>query len=978
MPRRAPSALAVNYILSLEDQLTPALAASEKGYLRFTKSIEKLNNRVERSITKTFDRLSRVVKEFTSITAVSTAMGKGKSVRAGGGRGLADQVAKGVSQALRNVQIRMHATVPAKKNAKFNTAVNLNRMYKQLPQPPDMVGLMEGLGAKKYAKGGLVTGTAGKDKVPALLTAGEFVMTKDQVKDIVKAAGALRNAQGTSFASGAGLTKVLTEMKVLTAQADKLRAAVQSGLDPKATKDYARVVERLSINEDKLVRETEMLSKANRIMLAPELMKVREEIDGIAKGVPKAATSFDKFLKSISSSAAFLALHAAVKTVQEDFLELRAATEHAVGEFGIDTAADGLVTNFNQMNRVLGLSRGALADLRNEFVDTVKQLPLGTQRFDMASEAMQHLVEIGAGPKIARELTPAISAFGQATGAASDATAELAYRMNKQLNIGAAGTADAMAYIAKVGSTMQVSVQGVTEALGDAYESNQAFFKSLNPQQAMKATQSLTQIAAAGESITTGFGKELTKTLADAAAGNADAFAKIGALGFGNMDDVRKALQSGDLSKMFNNLSQMDPLAMRAFAESIGVSADAAANLTFNTDELRKKLELTKGVTVKAGDGLKYLGQRALDNQSAFEHIRNVIGDLITGTFPNVIAFFKDLNPLVLISWIYLGSKLLPVLKGLTSWASTLLPMLPKLIARAIALGLAMKSWAVGSTIMDMTTGIPIKKLGVLGKVWQFLAKWGMQLVVAVIGIAGWFTKLAAVGGWLMTALTWVGRAIMVVVGGITALGAAIAAAVAAVVYLGYVIYKHWSAMPEIIDEAIKEIGDAINVALEFYGRKFSELFSWITTTASGIGTAISDALTGAGSSVLSFFSGLPAMLGGAMSTFASWVGKKLTGLIPDWVFTALNYAGIISDDQLAGMQGTQASIVAASTIAPAQTITAGSAAASNAALVEALDETNKHLAAISDNTEEAANVNVTVNTPRSPSGFASQLAAGM
>ncbi len=955
--RRAPSALAVNYLLALEDQLTPALAVAEKGYTRFTKSIEKLNARTEKSITRTFDKLAGLVREFSGGASSGKSIGGSKALPRGGGKGLADAVAKGVAAALKGVQFRLHATTPAKKNSKFNTSVNLSRLYKGMPQPPDLVGMMDGLGARKYAKGGLVTGTGGKDKVPALLTAGEWVLTKDQVKDIVKAAGALRNAKGGGFASGAGLSKVLTEMKVLTSQAEKLKVAAELGLDPRAASDYARVVERLALSESKLTRETSKLALANKVMLAPELSKVREEVKGITSSAPKASTAFNKLIKSIATSAGFVAIHTAVKTVQEDFLELRAATEHAVGEFGIDTAADGLVTNFNQMNRTLGLSRDALADLRNEFVDTVKQLPLGTRRFDMASEAMQHLVEIGAGPKIARELTPAISAFGQATGIASDATAELAYRMTKQLNMGVVATGDSMAYIAKVGAAMQVSVQGVTEALTDAYEANQSFFKSMAPDQAQMATQTLTRVAAVGESIAGGFGKSLSKLLADTAAGNSDALAKAGVLGIGSVEDARKALQSGDLQGMFGKLQGMDPLAMKALADSIGATSDDIANMTFNTEDLGKRLAATKGIAIEAGKGLGYLGERALANQSAFEHIRNVIGDLITGTFPNVIAFFKDLNPLVLISWIYLGAKLLPVLRAISKWAGMIIPVLPWLIAKVFALGLAMKSWAFGSVAMNAALGVPIKTLGIFSKAWNVLR----------------------------VGLMWGVRALAAVTGGTVALVAAVAAAVAAVGYLGYVIYKHWSAMPGIISEALSEAGAAITTALTFYGRKFTELFSsigdgvsWVADQFTGLPSALWGALTEMGTMVARFFTGLPAVLGNAIETLANWLVAKLSHAIPDWVFTALNYAGVISDDELSTIKSQRSGVaVAPSAIAPAQQHVFNRGA-DNADLLDAIGETNKHLADISGNTEDGIKVNVTSAAPRSTHAFSNQLAAGL
>jgi hypothetical protein len=909
----ASTALAIKYALTLEDTMSPALSKAEKGYTRFTKSIDRLNAKTEKSISRTFGKLTAMVGEFTSAAEKATQAVSAKGVSKRGG--LADQVAQGVAKALRGLKIRLSATVPSKKSAKFDSSVNLSRMYKNMPQPPDLVGLLEAARAPKFAKGGLVGGTGGKDKVPALLTAGEWVLTKDQTKDMLKSAGALRDASG-AFTSGAGVGNVVKEMKVLTIQADKLREAAESGMDPKAVKDYERVVERLTIAEKKLVRETSKLSRESKIRLAPALKQVRQETEAVTKAAPKAQTAMSKWLKTIASSSAFLAIHTAMKTIQEDFLEIRAAAQEAVGEFGVDTAAEGLVTNFQQMNRVLGLSAEGLGKLRDEFVENSKVLPLSIRDLGMMSEAMQDLVEMGAGSELAMKLTPAIQAFAQSTGVASEQVRELSYFMANRLRMGAEGAGDALAFMDSVSKRLGVSAGAVSTAVHDAYENNEALFQSMGPENARKALDTMARVAAAGESTTKGFGEAVTNILARAATGtDAEALTAASLMGISGMEEARRALQTGDVKLDTRGLAGMDPAALSKIAEAAGMSRQEFTAAALRADEFNSKLAKTADVSIEAGKGVEAMAKFADENKTTFQWLRDSFGNLISSTFPDVLAFFKDLNPLVIISWIYLGSKLLPVLKSL----------------------------------------------------WGTLGKLKPALNVVRVGF------------------TWIARAAGFVVGGVTAVAAAIAGAVAAVAYLGYVIYKHWSAMPEIIDEAWVQIKNAVGVAAEWWGRLFTGLFDGIKAGIFAVGDVFMylprklwEALQVMGTSVADFFVSLPSMIGNAISDLANWLVGKLTAAIPDWVFTALNYAGIIDDAELASIQASRSVSAATSpvsTVAPAA-VTAGPTG-SNGELLSAVQEMNAHLRDINDNTAEGTNVVVKNIMPRSPSVMSNMIAAG-
>ncbi len=869
----ATTALAINYLLKLDDEVTPALTKVEKTYNRLTKSIEKQNDRMEKSITKTFGRMTALISGFNKSVTKATGAG-GTSATSSKSDGLASQIVKGVSKALQGMSIRLHATLPAKKDSKFDTSTNLTRLYKKMAQPPDLVGLLKAAKVPRFAKGGKVPGSpiGPKDKVPALLTPGEHVVTQAQV-----AAARPRGANGQFLsnqqiaAMAAAAAKAGTPLGKFTAMMGKIwGAGVKAG-----------------------------------------------------KGLTVVNTGVRGLLKTIAGSATFLALHKAVETIQEDFTHLHNAAQAVNGEIGVGHQADSLITNFQQMNRVLGYTPAKLQNLRDEFIEQAKVLPLSVRNLAEMSEAMQHMVELGLGAKLSKDLTPAVYAFAQATGVAADASGELAVKLAKGLKMSVSQTGDTLAFISKVSKTAGVAAQSVTDAVSAAYEGNEALFKSLSPEAAQQAIQTLTKLAAAGEKVSPGFGKDLSGLVARGASGDASAFPALGMIGAGNQSDARALLQSPD--KLFANLAKLDPTAMRALAEAMGQSADFTANMTYNVDDLNKSMKELNKVVVPTGKGMKELGEFADSNQSTFQRLRHVFTNLITSTFPGVIQFFSDLNPLLLISWVYLASKIIPALGNITLALIGLLPLLKKV-------GPLLKG--------SMATGVLGKSAGVLKSTWG----WVVKLAIAVGGMLVTALGAATAAAWaflaplLLNPITWIVLGIVALIAGLVAL----------------VVY--WD-----------DVKKACGVALD-----------WISSGFEAVGGSIGDWIGEMGQNLINFFYDLPSMLGKAVDKFASWLSSKMMDLLPDWVFSALNYAGVISDADLEGIK----SIRTAATVSPvvpipgAPLVTA-SKGNSNDDVVAALSQTNAHLAKITSNTEDLGTVQVSMPSPRTPSQLNSMLARG-
>jgi hypothetical protein len=69
---------------------------------------------------------------------------------------------------------------------------------------PGSTGAVAGLPPKKFADGGVVPGTGNKDTVPAMLTPGEVVLTKQTVKDNPELVAALQNGSVKKYNTGTG------------------------------------------------------------------------------------------------------------------------------------------------------------------------------------------------------------------------------------------------------------------------------------------------------------------------------------------------------------------------------------------------------------------------------------------------------------------------------------------------------------------------------------------------------------------------------------------------------------------------------------------------------------------------------------------------------------------------------------------------------------------------------------------------------
>jgi hypothetical protein len=99
-------------------------------------------------------------------------------------------------------------------------------LFNSVPGP---AGAVAGLPPKKFAQGGVVPGSGNKDTVPALLTPGEVVITKQTAKDNPELVAALQNGSVKRYNGGTG--KISGSQQTSVAKASNLPGYLQDEYD---------------------------------------------------------------------------------------------------------------------------------------------------------------------------------------------------------------------------------------------------------------------------------------------------------------------------------------------------------------------------------------------------------------------------------------------------------------------------------------------------------------------------------------------------------------------------------------------------------------------------------------------------------------------------------------------------------------------------------------------------------------------------
>lgn len=802
---------AIGFYLQVEDSLSPSLVKAEKNYGKFVKKLDAWNTKAFQSASRGFAGVAKAVMGGT----------KGASVGGRGGmkivvdfnktstKALGMSVARAVASALRKATF-------GSKNAK--------------------------VAIPRFSKGGVVGGGAGPkvDDQLALLAKGERILSTPDYKTIEDQIGQFRNAAGKFSKVPAEMENVHKVFDSLAASVGDLADASEVGLAPEAPAKYAAQMEKLTAVQKIFFAQVQAASPAMQKKLVPVLKAMNGQIAALRQNAVKAKAPLEGLFSKILGPVRFLAISAAMKNLGENFQGISSAAENAAGALGLDKAADGLITNFQQMNTVLGLSPEKLNEFRASFVALGAPLRLALRDLGGMSEATQQLVEAGVGKDLALGLTTGVYLLAKASNVAKDSLADLGSVLAKDLHMSVGDVNASFATLAARASEAGMPAQLLVDSMKEVTESNRAFFAGMSGAEAKTATDSMMAIIASAEKNSKGLGAVMTDVLGTLS--DPEKFKELGAIFEGGEAGLKKALTSGDLSTVFSSFSAMTAEQMQTASTALKVPLHLFSKLATEGSALNTSTKAMGDVSISAAEAFKELERRAYENMTTFQKLTSSMSNAVTNTFPGVIQFFADLNPLTILS----TALLLREFGVLSLLAKIKMPTFGKAAAGAA-------TDSIGSMLGGKKAAAGAET--VLGKVGKILTKM-LPGTTAFVGVI--ITATASLWAFLVP--------LLIAAAPFLLLGAAIALVAGLIYYFRNELY------------ALLDLGQVF----EFWGEIWDALvpklaagFEWVMEKAAAFWAF----LTGLPATLGAAFSGVHTIITDAFGSAIDWVTAKFTGL---------------------------------------------------------------------------------------------------
>lgn len=685
---------AIGFYLQAEDELTPKLQDASVAYRSFVRDIEKWNKKAFKSASTMFGQLGKLVGAFgqTSRKPITVDL----MFSAQSEKVFRKQFGMALADALSRTKFRGQAGMPAKRLGLFDTGASLRTLYKKLPQPPDVMGTL--LPPRKFAKGGIVDGEPGVDKVLSLLTKGELVVPAEATKKLLEMAEGPLRGDGGKIVSPKDLGKVFSEVTNLGAALVKMKGGLEAGLGtPKDFANYEKGLKALAKQTDVLNELTNQLSFSTRVRLEPAIGAARLQLKEFTDQGEKAEGRFERLMRKILGPARFLALSTALDKTSESLQNILHSGQDAFGALE-EGKTESFVTNMNQTNRVLQLSREGLRDFKREVAQTSRGA--GTD-LNAMSEAIEGMAQAGMRDKQAMlDLAPAITRMATATNAQVDDLSKVSYRLSGNFKFTddlIAGTFDNIRMFAA--DTASDAGKMVT----DLAEQLELIGPTLQKSTAEEGQAILSNMARLGASLSNVWAGEtdtITGLISRALSGDVEAIQGMGIIFGENVEGMTERLKTGNLEGLLDGLATQIN-SMEGNAQGLQVLKDVLQfegtttqfqNLGTAVDDINAKLvtlgdkQHTLADMATATDDLQEASTQQLTMFGKMSRsLSNLAGIAIPGTtfvVGDLADMLKEVNATTLLSIAYLGPGLLKATaagaKGIGGLAKGLFSLLGK------------------------------------------------------------------------------------------------------------------------------------------------------------------------------------------------------------------------------------------------------------------------------------------------------------
>lgn len=612
--------------------MTPQLPGALSAYDKFIKGMEKLNRRGfegTRGMLGSMAQLVKGVEQVASGSAVKMNLQLSKASE----RGFAKMIGKAVGDALGGVKIRLTASMPKNKMKMFSQDATLRTAYKDMPQPPDMIGSIQ-----KFAEGGKVTGgKPGKDSVLGLLTPGEVVLPVDLVEKLEKA-----------FTSVEG-------------KAEILKAGVGTKED---VEFYRKGLSELSVAMDALAESTKDAGVETRARLAPQVVQLREKFEELQKPGEKTSDIYERLFGKILGPARFVALQTGLKNLQDGVGKLGTGVSNAFGAAGGDQVRS-VVDRIRDVRMELGLG----AEEAGVFTTALSEQAavLGTN-FAKGMEGAEALIAVGI--KDREQLIkqgPLLARANRVTGAGFDQLANSIFRFTSDLG----GSDEQFQSVINTINAMKTSADPAvnTPALMETLQetlTNPKLAKE-GPENLQNILNNMLSLRAAAESVWAG-DSGIEKIINSALQGTAEDIAKVARLTGGTISTQEQLAASmrsregllGVFEQMESTVKGLDPLQLKEFSKAVDLDSNLLKRMGDFNDSLDTAVETTE--PFEAVGGAMDKAAASIDKiTTASERLNNTIANMIgsSGFLQSFIEIVDQVPIVAIAAAVSLGGNLL-------------------------------------------------------------------------------------------------------------------------------------------------------------------------------------------------------------------------------------------------------------------------------------------------------------------------------
>jgi hypothetical protein len=752
---------AIGFYLQGENTLSPMLREAGGDYRKFVGDIEKWNKKAYKAATAGLGQLGKLVGAFGGATkkamevdVVFSAKSE-KSFRKSFGQAMSDVLAR--------TKFRGRATIPEKRFGVFDMSVSLRTLYKQMAQPPDLLGQL--MPPRRFAKGGVVEGDPGVDKVLSLLTKGELVVPAEATKKLLEMAEGPLKGKGGKFVGAKEIGQLFSEVTNLGGALVKMKGGLEAGLGTKEDfQNYEAGLTALAKKTKDLEALTTQLSFATRLRLEPALGAAQLQLKEFTEQGDEAQGTFEKLLRKILTPARFLALSTALDKTTESFRNILHSGQDAFGSLE-EGRTESFVTNMNQTNRVLQLTREELRDFKRDAATVSRGAETD---LNAISESIEGMAQAGMRDRDAMlELAPTVARMATATNAGVDTLSKAAFRLSDNFGFSrdqVAGVFDDIRMFAKAegadAGKMIDDLTGQMELLGPA-------LSRATTEEGRSMLSNLGRLGASLASVWAGETDTITGMISHALAGEPDAISSLGMVFGESVEGMTERLKSGNLEGLLDGLAAQIN-SMEGNAQGLQVLKDVLKfeGTTTQFQNLGKEIGTVNTNLVDLGKQQHSITDMATATDALQEastqqltlfgrlsrSLSNLSGVAIPGTefvLGDLADMFKEVNATTLLSLAYLGPGLLKAtatgVKGVGKLAGGLFGMLGKLTGLGGLFGGKGKGGGVGS-LVETVAGAGGKAAGAAGT-GGFLAGLGGGLTALAGGLTTFGTAMLGPGG---------------------------------------------------------------------------------------------------------------------------------------------------------------------------------------------------------------------------------------